>query len=84
MDIEITKLSSVQTVTEDLSPEQETLLITKAIREIEENARRLLYDKLRSGDQFRLISLEETDAAAQDLGFPLEGTLNQEQMMKYG
>ena len=82
MDIEITKLSSVQTVTEDLLPEQETLLITKAIREVEENARRLLYDKLRSGDQFRLISLEETDAAVQDLGFPIEGTLNQEQMMK--
>ncbi|TLY27458.1 MAG: hypothetical protein E6K63_10780 [Nitrospirae bacterium] len=82
IDIEITKLSSVQTVTEDLSPEQESLLITKAIREVEENARRLLYDKLRSGEQFRLISLEETDVAVQDLGFPLEGTLNQEQMMK--
>lgn len=82
MDIEITKLSSVQTVTEDLSPEQEALLVTKAVREIEENARRLLYDKLRSGEQVRLISLEETDAAVQDLGFPIEGVLNQEQMMK--
>src|SRR5439155_13473269 len=82
IDIEITNLSSVQTVTEDLSPEQESLLVTKAVREVKENARRLLYDKLRSGEQFRLISLEETDAAVQDLSLPIEGTLNQEQMMK--
>lgn len=82
MDIEITKLSSVQTVTEDLSPEQETLLVAKAVREIRENARHLLYSRLQAGEQFRLVSLEEIDTAVQELGLPPEGALNQEQMMK--
>lgn len=66
--IEVTKLSSVKSVDKELPPEQETALVTKAVREIRENARRLIYRRLETGEQFRLVSIEETDTALEGLG----------------
>jgi hypothetical protein len=80
MDIEITNLSSVQTVTEELPPGQEALLVTKAVREIKENAQRLLHSRLQVSDQYNLVSLEQTDAAVQDLGIEPRGTMTREQL----
>ena len=49
--------------------------VEQAVREIREEARRLLYNELKSGDQFRLVSLEETDAVLHALGIDLPEVL---------
>jgi hypothetical protein len=80
--VEITKLSMVQTVEEELSPEQEALLVKEAVNAIREDARRLLYNRLASSTQFQLVSLEETDAAVGEIGLQLHGIPTQEELGK--
>lgn len=82
MGIEIIKLSAVQTVDEELSPEQEALLVKEAVKAIREDARRLLYNRLASSTQFQLVSLEETDAVVRELGLELDGIPTPEQLGK--
>lgn len=82
MGVEITKLSAVQTVDEELSPEQEALLVKEAIKAIRQDARHLLYNRLASSNQFQLVSLEETDVAVQELELDLNGVPTQEQLGK--
>lgn len=78
--VEITKLSSVQTVNGDLTPEQEADMIARAKREIPELARRMITEKLAKDRQFTLIPLEETDSAIEGLGIEHGVVLTREQL----
>lgn len=65
--VELSKLSSVQTVDEELSPEREAELIGKAKAEIPARARQLAQDGLSKARQFVMIPLEQVDRAVADL-----------------
>jgi hypothetical protein len=80
MGIEITSLSSVKSVEEALSPEQEAILIAQAVQDIRAEARKLLYQRLEKGEQFQLVPLEDVDAAVAGLGLDPTTPLNPEQV----
>lgn len=80
IEVEIKRLSSVKSVTEELSAEQEARLVSSAVREIREEARRLFYSRVQAGERFRLISLEETDAVIAGLGLEPGGAIEPEQV----
>ena len=65
--IEITKLSTVKSVEETSSPEDEAAQLADALNEIRSNARWLLLSRLAAGNGFRFVSLEQTDALAEEL-----------------
>lgn len=66
-DLEITKLSAVQTVDETLSPEDEAEQVADALREIQQEARRLLLSRLATGQGFQFVPSDQTDALAAEL-----------------
>lgn len=66
-DIEITKLSTVKSVEEPLSPEDEAIQLAEALKDIRSNARWLLMSRLAGGNGFRFVSLEQSDALAEEL-----------------
>jgi hypothetical protein len=78
--VEITKLSSVQTVNGDLTPEQEADMIARAKQEIPEQARRMVTEKLAKDRQFTLIPAEDTDAAVEGLGLEPGAPMTPEQL----
>ena len=80
MGIEISSLSSVKSIDEDLSSEQEALLVAEAVLEIRNKARRLFYERLATRGQFRLVPLDEVDAALQDIEVDPLKPLNSEQI----
>ncbi|WP_447974135.1 hypothetical protein [Nitrospira sp. Kam-Ns4a] len=82
LDVDITSLSAIRSVEEALPPEREALLVAQAVREIREEARHLLYSGLKSGEQFRLVSLEETDAVRHALGIERDASLTTAQVRK--
>jgi hypothetical protein len=65
--VELTKVSSVQTVAEELSPERESELIAKAKIDIPIHARRFVHENLAKDRQFALIPLDQVDQAIADL-----------------
>ncbi len=67
MGIEIDSLSSVQSVDEPLSRDQEVIQVAEAVRGIRREARRLLYERLATGGQFRLVPLDEVDNAIREV-----------------
>ena len=80
MGIEINSLSSVKTVDETLSPEQEELLVAEAGRDICHEARRLLFERLIAGGQFNLVPLDQVDNAIKEMDVDLLKPLTSEQM----
>jgi hypothetical protein len=66
-DLEITTLSAVKTVDEPLSPEDEAKQVADALREIQQEARWLLLSRLATGQGFRFIPPDQTDALAAEL-----------------
>ena len=82
-DIEITKLSTVQTVDGVLSPEDEAKQVTEALREIQQEARWLLLSRLAAGQGFRFVSLEQTDELAKELELKPGVLPNAEQLTEF-
>ena len=78
--VDITKLSSIQTVNGDLTPEQEADIIARAKREIPEQARRMITEKLAKDRQFTLIPSEETDTTIEGLGLEPGAAMTPEQL----
>ena len=66
-EIEITKLSAVQTVDQTPSPEEEVDLLEDALQRIQDNARWLLVSRLATGYGFRFVPLEAVDELAAEL-----------------
>lgn len=82
-DIEITKLSTVQTVERTLSPEDEAKQVTEALREIQQEARWLLLSRLAAGQGFQFVSLEQTDELAKELELKPGVLPNAEQLTEF-
>ena len=66
-DLEITKLSTVQTVEGVLLPEEEATRLAAALSQIQQEARWLLVSRLAAGQGFRIAPLEQTDMLAEEL-----------------
>lgn len=66
-DLEITKLSTVQTVEGVLLPEEEATQLAAALSQIQQEARWLLVSRLAAGQGFRIAPLEQTDIVAEEL-----------------
>lgn len=67
IEVEITKLSDVQSVEEDLSPEDEAQQLVDALQQIRTEARRLLQSRLAAGQRFRFVPDEQVAAAVTTL-----------------
>jgi hypothetical protein len=66
-DIEITELSTVQTVDQTPSRDEEAVLLADALQRIQQDARWLLMSRLATGYGFRFVPLEAVDALAAEL-----------------
>jgi hypothetical protein len=82
MGIEITSLASIQSVNGELKPEEEPQLIEQALKQVREDARRLMSDRLAGKEAFELILPKETDRALDDLGITTKEGLTPEQLAK--
>lgn len=82
-DVEITKLSYVKTVEDDLSPEDESKLLAEALREIQQETRWLFLSRLATGQGFRIIPLEWADALAAELKLKPGDLPNAEQLAEF-
>ena len=83
MGIEISSLSAVKSIDEELSPEQEATLVAEAIQDIRVEARKILYQRLEKGEQFSLVPLEDVDAAVTGLGINPLTPLTPEQVTQF-
>ena len=68
-DLEITRLSTVKTVEETFSPEEELQQVTEALQAIQQETRWLFLSRLATGVGFRFVSIEEVDRLAAELDF---------------
>jgi hypothetical protein len=64
----IKTLASVKSMEKELQPDEEARVLAATLQEIRNEARWLLQSGLAAGQQFKMVSLEETDAAVADLG----------------
>ncbi len=84
MGVEITHLSSIQSVNRDIEPEEEPKLIAQAVRQVKDDARRLMYAGLAVKHVYELIPLEETDQILDELGITTAETLSLAQLNHLG
>ena len=82
MGIEITSLASIQSVNGELNHEEEPQLIEQAVKQVRDDARRLMYDRLVGKEAFELIPPKETDRALDELGITMTKRLTPEQLAK--
>ncbi len=80
MGIEITSLSSIQSVNGDIEPEEEPRLVAQAVTQVRDDARRLMYARLAGTRIYALISLEETDRVLGELGVATTEPFSPEQL----
>lgn len=67
IEVEITKLSYIKSVEEELSPEDEAQQLADALQQIRTEARRLLQGRLAAGQRFRFVPDEQIAAAVTTL-----------------
>lgn len=65
---DITTLSAVKSVEDRPSPEEESRQVAETLNEVLTDARWFLLSRLATSQQFRFVSLEQTDAVALELG----------------
>ncbi|MGH7168310.1 MAG: hypothetical protein ACREII_07215 [Nitrospiraceae bacterium] len=82
MGIEITSLASIQSVNGALNHGEEPRLIEQAVKQVRDDARRLMYDRLSGKGAFELIPPEATDHAFDELGITTTERLTPEQLAK--
>lgn len=66
-DRDITSLSTVKTVDENLAPEEEAVHLAAALSQIQKEARWLLVSRLAAGNGFQIVSMTDTDSLAEEL-----------------
>jgi len=79
MGVEITSLSSLQTVNGDIEPQEEPRLVAQAVNRVRAEARQLLFTRLAQKHVYGLVPLEETDRALDELGIAATERLSPEQ-----
>ena len=62
MDITIRNLSSVKTVNQKMSPEEEAVLVQQEVAQITNHARQIFHETLEARGHYNLLSLGNTDA----------------------
>ena len=67
IEVKITKLSSIKSVEDDLSPEDEAQQLADALQEIRAEARQLLQSRLSAGQRFRFVPDEQIATAVTKL-----------------
>jgi len=82
-DLEITTLSAVKTVDEPLSPEDESKQLADALREIQHEARWLLLSRLATGQGFRFVPPDQTDALASEVALKPGELPNAQQLTEF-
>ena len=82
-DLEITKLSALKTVEGSLSPEDESHQIAEALQDIQQEARWLLLSRLATGYGFRFVTIEQTDALAEELQLTPGALPNADQLTEF-
>lgn len=82
-ELPITKLSYVKTVDSTLSPEEEATQLAHALEEIRQEARWLFLSRLAAGQGFRFVSLQDSDALAEELGLKPGMLPNTEQVKAF-
>lgn len=80
MGVEITRLSSVQTVTSLPTSEEEPKMVAAAVAGIKDKARRLLYYQLEVAQKTMLIPLEDVDHAVEGIGLTPGDLLTHDQI----
>ncbi|HEU5202261.1 MAG TPA: hypothetical protein VFT92_05650 [Nitrospira sp.] len=70
LDFTIDKASQVETLPDGLSSEEVKERAPAALEAVRSEARRMFFEKLETGDQFRLVPLEEVDRAVQAIALP--------------
>ncbi len=65
LDFTVDKASQIETLPDGLSSEEETERAPAALQAVRSEARRLFFEKIETAEQFRLVPLEEVDAAVQ-------------------
>ena len=68
LDTTISKASQVQSIPDDLPDEDDRQWAAAAAQAVRSEARRIFLEKIASGEQFRLIPIEEVDGVVQDMG----------------
>jgi hypothetical protein len=82
-DLEITTLSDVKTVEGTLSTKDEAKQLAEGLREIRQEARWLFLSRLATGQGFRFVPLEQTDALAEELLLKPGALPNADQLMEF-
>ncbi|HXH86011.1 MAG TPA: hypothetical protein VNI35_04250 [Nitrospira sp.] len=82
-DLEITTLSAVKTVDESLSAGDEAEEVADALREIQQEARWLLLSRLATGQGFRFVPPDQTDALAAELALKPGVLPNAQQLTEF-
>ncbi len=82
-DSNITSLSTVKTVEDALSPEEEATQLPLALSQIQQEARWLLVSRLAAGQGFWIAPLEATDALAEELHLKPGMLPNAEQLAEF-
>lgn len=80
MGVEITRLSSVQTVANPPPSEEEPQMVAATVAGIKDKARRLLYYQLEVAQKMTLIPLEEVDRAVEGMALNPEEPLTRDQI----
>ena len=84
LNVDITSLSTVKTLEQSPSPEDEPRLIAEAIHDVAQEARWLLLSRLAARQGFQFVPLEETDAAVAALGLKPGALPTAEQVSSLG
>jgi hypothetical protein len=80
LDFTINKASQVETLPDGLSSDEEKERAPAALQAVRSEARRLFFEKIESGEQFRLVPLEEVDAAVQAIELPEDKDITSAQL----
>jgi hypothetical protein len=82
IDVKIRRLSSIKTVTKEVSPAEEPQLVSEAVMQIRAQARQILYERVAGGRQFEVLSLKQTDEALARHGLQGSPRLTREDLLK--
>ena len=82
LDTTISKASQVETLPDDLSPEEDQQRAAAVAQAVRSEARRIFLEKIEAGDQFRLVPMDDVDADVQQIGLVADGEPTQAQLTR--
>ncbi len=80
LDFSVDTMSQVETTPEGLASEEDKHRAVIAKQAIRSEARRIFLEQLETGERFHLVTLEEVDAAAKEMGLDEDKEVTREQL----